>query len=230
MSRNFVRASGDLASYAGAVVAGMPMTVSAWYYPNTLTSGQTHALASLSDNAGNEYVYLHVMEDGGSFKVGAGQRMVSGGTHANAFSTASPSVGTWNHAAAVFGSTTSRAAYLDGANKGTNATNVGAAGSAYTVSGVGAFKFSGSTHHADGRIGEVAWWNVVLTDDEIEDLAAGVRPALIRPESLVAYWRIKGNDSPEPDEVGSADLTLVGPPLQAPDPPMQDGGGLLMMF
>ncbi len=40
----------------------------------------------------------------------------------------------------------------------------------------------------DGRIAEVAIWDVILTADEAAILSKGYSPLFVRPQNLVAYW------------------------------------------
>jgi hypothetical protein len=39
--------------------------------------------------------------------------------------------------------------------------------------------------------------------------------------NLIAYWDLDGNDSPEPDGVGSDDMILSGSPTQSTSPAIQ---------
>jgi hypothetical protein len=78
----------------------------------------------------------------------------------------------------------------------------------------------------DGRIAEVALWNVALTAAEIAALAKGVSPLLVRPKNLAAYYPLWGvGAAGEPDLSGNAqaltetgtvgvlDHAPVGPPV-----------------
>lgn len=58
-------------------------------------------------------------------------------------------------------------------------------------------------HKFDGRLCEVAVWDVGLTDEECFALGYGVSPLLIRAASLVAYWPVFGLVMPEPDLSGN---------------------------
>lgn len=73
----------------------------------------------------------------------------------------------------------------------------------------------------DGDIAEFAHWSVMVDAGEIRALAMSVAPPLVRPQSLVAYWPIGGNDSPEPDRWKNRyDLTLSGGPPKTDHPRM----------
>jgi hypothetical protein len=70
----------------------------------------------------------------------------------------------------------------------------------------------------DGRIGEPACWNAVLTSGEASALGLGYSPLLVRPASLVAYWPLIGRTSPEIDRIGGYDMTLNAGPTWAAHP------------
>lgn len=61
----------------------------------------------------------------------------------------------------------------------------------------------------DGKLAEVALWNVELTAAEMLVLAAGYNPLFVRPASLQAYWPIIGNFSPEIDRRAAFNMTLT---------------------
>ena len=92
---------------------------------------------------------------------------------------------------------------LDGQTFGTGAIVTGGANIAI-----------GRRHHTsqpfDGAIGEVAIWAAALTVPEIVALAKGFSPLMIRPDSLLSYWPVLGNDSPEPDYISSLGAGAVG--------------------
>jgi len=75
--------------------------------------------------------------------------------------------GQWHLAVGVFTSSTSRAAYVDGAYKGTNTTsNAGSSSPNRTV--IGARYDSGANgQFAEGNIAHVCIWNRALTDAEV---------------------------------------------------------------
>jgi hypothetical protein len=109
----------------------------------------------------------------------------------DAASVATISANTWHHFCAVFGSTTSRSVYLDGANKVTDSANRPAPTGVNRVA-VGVDFVSGSAGNplapsGTGLIAEVGIWNVALSDEDVAALAKGIPPIMIRPQNLVAY-------------------------------------------
>lgn len=95
-------------------------------------------------------------------------------------------VDTWHHAAGVFPSTNSRIAYLDGANKVTEATAEAALAGVQTWA-VGVLTYPIKIQYFAGALAEAGWWNAALNDDEIAALAEGYSPLLIRPQNLKHY-------------------------------------------
>jgi hypothetical protein len=127
----------------------------------------------------------------------------------------------WQHGCGVWASSSSRACYLNGANKGTDSTAITTGTLDTGFVGVG----SGGSAYAQfwpGSIAEAAVWNAALSDQEVAALAAGLNPRRIRPASLVAYWPLWGLASPEPDLSDSANnLTLTASPPAANHAPLQ---------
>jgi hypothetical protein len=109
-----------------------------------------------------------------------------GGGGGVATTTSGYTANTWHHACGVFTSSTSRAAYLDGANSGTNATNI--TPSILNTTTVGS-RFTSSTNGIffNGLIAEVGIWNAALTAAEVASLADGMTCDKVRPQSLVFY-------------------------------------------
>jgi len=63
----------------------------------------------------------------------------------------------------------------------------------------------------NGEISHFVFYNVILSDAEMLMLGKRVSPILVRPQSILAYWRIDGNLSPEPIAIGTAGgLTVTG--------------------
>jgi hypothetical protein len=190
-------------SVDSAAVTAMPLTMACWF--SSISIAQLQALIWLGDkDSATEYIALDVNGAAGGDPVEA--RHTSGGTTGTGTTTTGFVADTWHHAAAVFLSTTSRSAYLDGGGKGTNTTAV--AEPAYDRTGIG--RLMDSTP-SNGFMGGIIWpaiWNVALTDAEIVRLADGVHPATVRPENLI-LWDFQGKDV-ERDLLGYYPLTRSG--------------------
>jgi hypothetical protein len=213
MARNFVSASSQYLEDTAAAITTYPCTLAGWF---RISSGQSSWVLDFTSLTTITYIYLTAT----SSVVQIGVRQ-NGGTTFFANSTAGPTLDTWQHAAGTLISDSSRAAYLNGANKGTSATT-STEPTGLTRSYVGARRYgSGPTENfGDGDVAEAGAWNVALSDAEIASLGAGASPLMVRPASLVAYWPLIGRTSPEPAHVGDFAMTLNGAPVWAEHPPV----------
>lgn len=162
----------------------VPKTLACWFNTDSSTTAQT--LISLSSGNVSENLSLAL-----SLRLSSTSTVLATSSAGNGLSNATTS-GTytqnnWHHAAAVFPSTASRTAYLDGI--GTTQTATRSAGSALDnlILGQG----SGGTYNPgqpfNGRLAEIAVWDVALDESEIVSLAKGYIPTLIRPDKLLWY-------------------------------------------
>lgn len=208
MSRDFVKASSHRLTYAGAVVSATPLTIAGWFWANDVT--QNFEILGITDFASAATRYG--IELRGAI---AGDFIQATTYNGSSLGVATTSAGyianAWQHVVAVFTSPTSRAIYLNGGNVGTDTTNV-TDPPGLNVTTVGCWGLN-STYESflDGKMAEVAVWSAALDAAEIAALAKGFSPFLIRPQPLVAYWPLYGNDSPEPDRWKNRfDLTVTG--------------------
>ncbi len=81
------------------------------------------------------------------------------------------------------------------------------------------------THSGAAHVAEFARWDHVLDSTERATLESTGNPTCL-PTGLVRHYKILGNDSPEPDEIGTEDLTLVGAPAQSTHPTVGSCAGL----
>lgn len=183
--------AGEISNTGATPVTGVPLTMACWFNSNVATA----APISVRDSTGNERFQLvtgavgHVLQ----------AQSIHGGTAVTAQSTGIWDQGVWTHGCAVFDSSTSRACYINGGNKGTNTTSS-------TPTSINRIRLAVSYN---GAIAEVAIWNIALTDADVASLATGFSPLLIRPESLAFYAPLIGRYSPEIDLVGGINLTLT---------------------
>ena len=225
MSRLFDDASSQYLNVATAAVTTTPCTLACWFYADDANSN--NYLLAVGDGADFDYDLFAIRAVGGvddfiwatALAVGIGDQAKSTATYA---------ANAWNHACGVFTSSTDRAAFLNGANKGTNATSVAPTGIVLTRIGASPVTSGGSPFQLmSGRIAEAAIWNVALTDAEVAALARGVSPLRIRRASLQGYWPVYGTGSPEPDYSGTAlHMTLTGTPAVADHAPVMPSWGL----
>lgn len=203
MARSFDRASSRYLVNATTPITAVPLTMACWF--QATEGSNTKHLMSIGDSAALSWFGLEAT----STETIEAETGIAGSFSAAA-ATGNFSLNTWTHAAAVFASDTSRAAYRDGTNKGTNAVSRIPTGLDKVT--IGARNTNAVTNYMTGDIAEAAIWNIPLTDAEIALLAKGVRPIMVRPAALVAYWPLIGRASPEPDLIGGYDLTLTNSP------------------
>lgn len=185
MAYDFVRASSQYLMVGSSVVTGPPFTMAAFVYPNNATQLMTATLVgSFASFTCAAAVALsgHVAGDPVSYTT----KGDTGSNFLNAQTTAAFSASAWNAVSGVSESVSSRFAYLDGGNKGSNTTTDNAMTLNRTSVGAGIYN-NLLYDYFDGNICEVAYWNVALTDAEIASLAKGFKPTRIRPQSLMFY-------------------------------------------
>ena len=205
MARLFDNASSEYLSYAGAVITGMPITIACWFNTDTNTN---QVLFNLYLSSVDEF----------DFRLQSGQIIrtrLRVTTNADADSTTTFSLDTWHHACGVFASTTSRSAYLDGGNKGTNTTSKTPGTPVNTAIGS---RQSLAGQYMSGSIAEMGVWNIALSDAEVAILAAGYAPPFVRPQNLVAYWPLIRDE--DQDRVGGYDMTPQNTPSISTHPPI----------
>jgi hypothetical protein len=203
MSRLFDDANNEYAEIDSAVVATYPLTMAAWFYTDSIALRQTILAIADKDVADHFHQLIaHGLAAGDPVRY----QCQGGGAVVIASTTTGFSANTWHHACAIGRNATDRSVFIDGGSEGTNAQDKTPANLDRTS--IGRTGDSTPTFYMSGRIAEAAVWNVDLTDDEVVSLAGGVSPLRVRPESLVAYWPLYGVGSPEPDYIGTYDLTL----------------------
>ena len=204
--------TGDYLFVTTAPVTTYPCTISCWFRSDN--SGKNQTLAGLFDNTVSHGWFAILRIDGAAGDdVDAGARESGGSSFAS--STTNYSTDTWHHACGTWVDDNSRSAFIDGGSKGTN--TVGRTPNTPNQFWVGRAGDSSPADTMSGRICEVGLWNIVLSDDEIAGLGKGARVLGTRPQSLKGYWPILGVGSPEPDYIGSNNLTLDGAGLGVAD-------------
>lgn len=208
MARTFISASSQTLSVASLPASAVPLTLAAWVKASSV------ALAfdaiTLRDAGSQEVFRLRVNASAAVLA-----QTAAAGAFASGTATGAVSAGTWTHVAAVFASATSRIAYRDGGNAGSDATNK-VPGTMATTEICGAAT-TGNTI----QIALPAIWSAALSAGEVAALAAGLDPRLLQSKraALVAFWPLALGLSPEPDWVSAArNLTVTGA-TRSDDPP-----------
>jgi hypothetical protein len=176
MARRFVAASSQTLECTSAPLTAVPLTISFWYRPSTVSGTETMVSLTASSGATNGF---SVWRFSGNLQA-----------YTNAASSASHSgtltVGRWVHVAATWTGTTSRIIYYN-SDPVTDTTSVTAPAGINRFN-VGCHFQSGSrVNYASSDIAEVAIWAEALTAYEIRMLTQWASPVVVRPQSLRAY-------------------------------------------
>lgn len=207
MARLFDDALSQYLEKAEAIVTAAPLTMACWFYDND-TSVDQH-LMTITDTGSNTHEFSLALN-----RANPTTNVTFMGFDASAsvatVSSAAWSANTWHHACGVCAAVNDWRVYLDGGNKGTDTTSVTPAGLDTTDVGR-RNRLTGGSRYMSGRIAEAAVWSAALDDAEVAALSKGICPLLIRPQSLVAYWPLFGNDATEIDRWKNRhDLTVTG--------------------
>lgn len=183
-----------------------PLTLCAWVYPESVTGSGKAVMGFF----GNQNVYQMFGLSTALGKWYCASR--AAGTEYYAASTTSPANTTWTHVCAVFASTASRIIYVNGANEGSNSSNVTVSPSRFSV----AVRTDGavpaaSPNYFTGQMAEVCAFDAGLSASQVAELAAGLSPLQVSPGNLRVYLPLFGEQSPEINWRGTG-LTLVGSP------------------
>jgi hypothetical protein len=82
---------------------------------------------------------------------------------------------------------------------------------------------AGSATDWEGDLGEVSFWDVILTADEVGALARGVRADGIRRANLRWWTPLEGNDEPEREWAQHGELAVTGTTKSTSHPPIAMG-------
>lgn len=166
-----------------AVIADYPFTMACWIYPDVVNIEQAPMALIDKDSVNSYFCDLHVYPNGT-----CGLRVFNGSQYEETTPTGAISANAWTHLCGVYSSSTSRSAFKNGGGK-TTGTATATLGNLDRVT-IGAMLFQGQSilQPYNGKVAEVAVWNVALSDAEVAILALGVSPRLVRPVSLKLYY------------------------------------------
>jgi hypothetical protein len=220
MALTFARASSKyLTNSSTAVLTAPPITVALWYYPTNNTNDQE--LFSITDNSADARDAIRLscnmsLTDPMQMvlrHVAAENDLTSGSI--------TPTINTWNHCAGTIDGSLTQRVYLNGTKTGVDITGVSGVTGLSRTNIAAYIATTTIINPVDGRIAEVAVWNVALTANEILALALGLRAYMVRPLSIAGYWPMDGLVSPEPDLSGrKIAMTLVNAPVRSNGPPV----------
>ena len=205
-------------------IAGPPFVVAAWGRSNDATSGQ--CVISIADKDGDDH---HASLNFAGHIGGDPIRWNVMGTSVD--TTAGFTANTWHHVCAIEIAADSRAVFLDGGNKQTNATNKVLA-NLNRVS-IGRLGRSTAGNYMSGSVAELAIWNLTnwpgaTAADKAAFFEAIAVPALVAGASPsfwplgLTYWPLPTVDAIQ-DRMGTYNMTAYsgnGGPVTAEHPPI----------
>lgn len=201
MARSFSSASSQYLSYGSAWVAAEPLTMACWFNPTSDTVAQT--LMSICDTDAANSFSLNI-GSGASDSATATTTASGSGAAAVTLNRITPNA--WNHAAAVFTSSSNRSIFVNN-NTASNALS-------RVVSGLDtsyiAAQHNGTSlsNYFNGLIAECAIWSAALTTNEIKALWKGRSPLTIRRQALIAYYPLGGFQGQSDRDFWRSGLTL----------------------
>lgn len=193
MARTLNGTTDKIVKNSGGLVTALPITFACWFKAaNATAAGTLMGHGNISTDL--PFYVLQVRGETAGDPILATHRS-NAGVQGNAFSSSGYTAGQWHHACAVFTSGSSRTVYLDGGGSVTDTTVIGLTDVDRTSIGY-LERLTPGVFFA-GEIMEVGLWRVALTAAEVNSLSKGFSPLCVRPQSLLAYLPLFGNDSTE---------------------------------
>lgn len=193
----------DYIELSSTPITAVPCTIMCWMKPdNQATAG----LVSIGNSAATSRLQLDRRDLSVNPQDIGAASVNSGGTDQTAFR-GQYDTGDWEHCVAVFASTTSRTAYLNGTAGSINTSSNTASGLNSILIGS---RYSGGARGAfhNGHIAHVAVWNVALSGAEIMSLAGGANPQSVQLANLVFYAPLANGEAK--DIITNTSLTVSG--------------------
>jgi hypothetical protein len=193
-------------------ILGDQLTLHAWIITNTLSGNPT--IISKWNQGGGQQQYTFALLSGSIFGgigdgVGGGDFVTGSAlTVGRLYNAVLRKAGTGTGSLQIF---------LDGSQVGvTNSTRV----MTNTTAGFHIGRLDNAVEPWNGKISHPAVWDAALNNTEIEQLARGVSPRLIRPGSLKGYWPMVEYPSARDYSPYNNPATLVGtvPSIPFPQP------------
>jgi hypothetical protein len=191
-SRRFIRAS-NTTLISQRLVLNPPFTYLCRFNVSSLpTSGQEYRLISIGSTSDVSCSWLGLNNDAGTPKLRTVSFTNPSAAIVNYIST--PALNTWHSLGGNHESNVSRVAVFNGAFSSTEFTNLTTTNQNRLGVGCAAYAGGLTDNVANALIADVAFYNVVLSQEEHTRYAKGESPASIRPGNLVSYlpfvdWR-----------------------------------------
>ena len=214
----------DLSSgnnYSLGAAAGLELTsaisIAAWINPDT-SSATDNILGCYKNSGGFEGYALRYVEAGPNISFWDGTSERAGPTI---------TTGLWQHVMVAADGTTGTM-WVDSSNNSITFASMTGSG---VDKWIGALDPSSTTEPMDGKLSDLAVWDVKLTTAEHDMLAVGISPLMVRPGSLIAYWPlIRGGTNGAIDVVGGINGTQNGTVGTVADPLLIKPSGQAILF
>lgn len=202
-------------SEASTLLTNEPIDMFIFAKSNDAAAVQT--LISLGNNGASGLYRLALQGNLGGDPVRVLKQSDAGAAGA-ADSSAGYSTGVWAKAWASFISNTSRAAGIDGGNKGTDATNV--ADPTPDFISIGATRVNAISAYANASLAHGYVFDVNLTDDQFAALSLGISALCNIPIANIRGWYPLIMDGRNSVANGYPDLVATNSPTQGDMPPV----------
>jgi hypothetical protein len=187
------------------VITAMPCSMASWAYFGVAASNESNVTSASPSTIKD--LYSIITDNTSHLCAKIASASVADQTAATS---ATVSINTWYHTAAVFTSSTSRAICINGGGKVTSSVSCSPNSANFNITSYGVAKTSGGVFFKNVKIAFPAYWTAALTDSEVLALASGISPIHVRPQSLVSYLRLTGGNSNEPDMVTATTFATTG--------------------
>lgn len=213
MARTF-NGSTQYLSGSSTLLTNEPIDFVGYFNADIITANMT--VVGVGDTAGANGVFgIQARGDVASDPV-RGVKSNDTGTASAADTTAGFAASTWYVASATFISDTSRAAFLNGANKGTSAASV--SDPTPNAISVGALLRSTATSFFDGSIAEVYALDANMSDAQHALAGAGISPIWFMPLANIRAWYPLQADNNNRIRNGYPDLSATASPTSTMHP------------
>jgi len=219
MAFTFNGTSDKLLDTSNVALTDSPATLAGWVNFPTNTGQRT--LVGMSDSASSNSL----------FRLGIDNNIVMGQFRNDATQlTTLSTTGTitndvWVHIACTFVSgTPGLETFINGVSADTAFSADVTGPITLTSTEIGVLQRSSASQFWNGGAAEIGAWNVVLTDEELLELAAGYPPSMVRPTALAMYNPLKAFSQ---DVIGATDYTVTGTSLIAHPPMLQVSGQVI---
>ena len=207
MSISYIQANSEYLETGSNLIGSDVWTISVWSYLQAKTGTDQTVIWSGDKDDAAQYHRIQFDDSADAYRL-----RTASGTASEALCTSAPSLNTWHHLLAYSASATDRQIYMDNGSVGTDATShtgIDALTDRFTIGRVAST--SPGDHH-DGLIGEVAVYNVAMTNtDNRKKLADKMHPFLVRPDALIRYFS-NISLSHLTDSIGGATLSAFNTP------------------